>query len=141
MKKNPIYFKLIAKIGKLALHLASPSALKEKIEFTDTDTIMKLDKWILEKRWAEDRSMQEIADEMHISREKLSLLFRVRTGKCFLKWRKEQRIEEAKKLLLEDRTVPTLFIGEAVGIADKSNFRRQFKEITGCTPAEWRLKH
>lgn len=71
----------------------------------------------------------------------LSLFFRIQTGKNFLKWRKERRIEEAKKLLLEDRDIPTLIIGEAVGICDKSNFRRQFKEITGFTPAEWRLKH
>ena len=106
-----IYWKIIAKIGQLVARHALPASLKDKKSVLDTDTILKLDKWIREKRWAEDLTMQEIA------------------------------IEEAKKLLLEDRDIPTLIIGEAVGICDKSNFRRQFKEITGCTPAEWRLKH
>ena len=129
-----IYWKIIAKIGQLVARHALPASLKDKKSVLDTDTILKLDKWIREKRWAEDLTMQDIADE-------LSLFFRIQTGKNFLKWRKERRIEEAKKLLLEDRDIPTLIIGEAVGICDKSNFRRQFKEITGCTPAEWRLKH
>ena len=136
-----IYWKIIAKIGQLVARHALPASLKDKKSVLDTDTILKLDKWIREKRWAEDLTMQEIADELQISREELSLFFRIQTRKNFLKWRKERRIEEAKKLLLEDRDIPTLIIGEAVGICDKSNFRRQFKEITGCTPAEWRLKH
>lgn len=136
-----ISFKIIAKIGQLIARHAVPVSLKDKKSILNTDTILKLDRWIREKRWAEDLTMQEIADELQIGREELSLFFRIQTGKNFLKWRKERRIEEAKKLLLEDRDIPTLIIGEAVGICDKSNFRRQFKEITGFTPAEWRLKH
>ncbi|MBO7603385.1 MAG: helix-turn-helix transcriptional regulator [Bacteroidales bacterium] len=136
-----LYLKLITKIGQLVARHAIPSILSNKKSVLKADTILKLDKWIREKRWAEDLTMQEIADDLQISREDLSLFFRIQTGKNFLKWRKERRIEEAKKLLLEDRDIPTLIIGEAVGICDKSNFRRQFKEITGCTPAEWRLKH
>ena len=136
-----IYWKIIAKIGQLVARHAVPASFKDKKSVLDTDTILKLDKWIREKRWAEDLTMQEIADELQIGREELSLFFRIQTGKNFLKWRKERRIEEAKKLLLEDRDIPTLIIGEAIGICDKSNFRRQFKEITGYTPAEWRLKH
>ena len=135
------YLKLIAKIGQLIVRQAVPANLKNKTSVLKEDTTLKLDKWIIEKRWAEDLTMQEIADELQISREELSLFFRIQTGKSFLKWRKERRIEEAKKLLIEDRSIPTLIIGEAVGICDKSNFRRQFKEITGYTPAEWRLKH
>lgn len=136
-----LYLKLITKIGQLVARHAIPANLSNKKSVLKADTILKLDKWIREKRWAEDLTMQEIADDLQISREDLSLFFRIQTGKNFLKWRKERRIEEAKKLLLEDRDIPTLIIGEAVGICDKSNFRRQFKEITGCTPAEWRLKH
>ena len=62
-------------------------------------------------------------------------------GKNFLQWRKEIRIDEAKRLLVKDKTIPTAIIGEEVGISDKSNFKRQFREITGCTPAQWRSKH
>ena len=50
-------------------------------------------------------------------------------------------MDEAMRLLLENRETPANLIGEQVGISDKSNFRKQFKEITGCTPVQWRLKH
>lgn len=97
--------------------------------------------WIEEKRWLEDASMQEVADRIGISRNSLSNYFILNTGKPFLRWRKEMRIEEAKKLLLKEKDLPTGIIGEAVGINDKSNFKRQFREVTGYTPAQWRLKH
>lgn len=133
--------KLMTKIESRLLRVAMPVNKEGKISTLDSDSLMRIEKWILDKRWAEDKSIDEIAKDLGIKKQQLSLHFRLTTGKAFLQWRKEMRIEEAKKMLLDDRTIPTSFIGEAVGIEDKSNFRRQFKEITGCTPSEWRLKH
>ncbi len=85
--------------------------------------------------------MDQVAEALDICHEQLSAYFILRFGQHFLRWRKEVRIEEAAKLLLSDRDIPTAIIGEAVGISDKSNFRKQFKQVKGCTPSEWRLKH
>lgn len=98
-------------------------------------------KWIASMGWAEDASIQEIADSLGLYKEDFSLFFRRIYGKNFLQWRKELRINEAKRLLVKDKTIPTAIIGEEVGICDKSNFKRQFREITGYTPAQWRSKH
>ena len=104
-------------------------------------TSVKIQRWIEEKRWMEDASLQDVARELGISRDRLSNYFRVNTGKTFLQWRKEKRINEAKVLLIRNKDLPTGIIGEAVGICDKSNFKREFRELTGCTPAQWRLEH
>ncbi|MBR4827174.1 MAG: helix-turn-helix transcriptional regulator [Bacteroidales bacterium] len=100
-----------------------------------------IEKWIHEKHWAEDLTAQEIADELGFRKEEFCSYFRRVHGKTFLQWRKEMRINEAKRLLLKDKTIPTAIIGEAVGINDRSNFKRWFRELAGCTPAQWRLKH
>lgn len=100
-----------------------------------------IERWIEEKRWTEDASLAEVALSLGIDKEDFSLFFRRKYRKGFLLWRKETRIQEAKHLLLKNKTVPTALIGEEVGIYDKSNFKRQFREITGVTPAQWRLKH
>ena len=100
-----------------------------------------IEQWIADKRWAEDASLAEVACSLGIEKEDFSLYFRRKYNKSFLLWRKEVRIQEAKRLLVKYRKTPTALIGEEVGIYDKSNFKRQFREITGLTPAQWRLKH
>lgn len=101
----------------------------------------KIEQWIEGKCWLRDASLQQAADEAGVPQERFSRYFRRELGKSFLQWRKEARINEAKVLLLKEKETPTAIIGEAVGINDKSNFRRQFRELTGMTPAQWRLSH
>lgn len=102
--------------------------------------IAAIGRWIKDRRWTEDATLDEVAESLGIDKEYLSRIFRARFGKSFLQWRKHMRIDEAKRLLIKDSTIPTALVGEAVGINDKSNFKRQFRDLTGCTPAQWRLK-
>lgn len=141
MKKNTLFLKLIAKIERMMLRYSMPNQAKGNKPTLDTDVLLRIDRWAIDNKWAEDKTMAEVADELKVKRQELSLFFRVKYGQSFRQWRKTRRIEEAKKMLLEKKDIPASVIGEAVGIEDKSNFRRQFKEITGCTPTEWRLKH
>jgi len=104
-------------------------------------TTAKIEKWIAGCGWTEDTTLGGVAESLGIDKEDLSLYFRRKYRKSFLHWRKEMRIDEAKRLLLIEETIPTALIGEAVGIYDKSNFKRQFRDITGLTPAQWRSEH
>ena len=52
--------------------------------------------------------------------------------------RKVLRIEDAKKLLSET-DIPISNISKMVGFNDKSDFRKQFREMLGYTPSEWRV--
>lgn len=142
MKKITIIGQLAAKFGRVILNNAAIRSMMCRKEAEDADTVLIMEHWTARKGWTEDLSLEEVAEKLGLSKEDLSRYFRLHAGKNFLQWRRAIRIEEAKRQLLENKNIPTAFIGESVGIPDKSNFRRQFKRETGYTPAEWRrLKH
>ena len=98
-----------------------------------------LQKWVDEKNYRKyDKSREEIADELKTSKEFLHHYFLNRLGVDFKTWRTQLRIEDAKKMLLEDRKISTNLVGERCGFSDRSNFHRQFVKIVGCSPREWR---
>ena len=98
-----------------------------------------LDKWVEEKRYREyDKSREQIACELNTSKEILHHYFITRKGVDFKTWRTVLRIEEAKRLLLEDKDASTNIIAEVAGFSDRSNFHRQFVKIVGCSPKQWR---
>ena len=98
-----------------------------------------LQKWVEEKNYRKyDKSREEIASELKTSKEFLHHYFLNRLGVDFKTWRTQLRIEEAKKMLLEDRKISTNLVGEMCGFSDRSNFHRQFVKIVGCSPREWR---
>lgn len=131
----------MSKIAKVLLSNAAIFSLMSDKDALEFQTLIKMDLWTREKRWVDNQTMDEIAAELGLRKEQLSLYFRKHVGTSFIKWRRELRIKEAQRLLLEDKNTPTAVIGEAVGISDKSYFRRQFKEVTGVSPAIWRLKN
>ena len=59
-------------------------------------------------------------------------------GVDFKTWRTQLRIEEAKRILLEDKDISINAAGEMAGFSDRSNFHRQFVKIVGCSPKQWR---
>ncbi len=98
-----------------------------------------IDAWVQEKRYCEyDRSREEIARELNTSKDVLHNYFITKIGVDFKTWRTQLRIEEAKRLLLENKDASTNIISEAAGFSDRSNFHRQFVKIVGCSPKQWR---
>ena len=98
-----------------------------------------LDKWVKQKKYSEyDKSREEVAKELGTTRELLHLYFTTRKGMDFKSWRTELRVEEAKRLLLENKELSTNVIGEISGFSDRSNFHRQFVRLVGCSPKQWR---
>ena len=98
-----------------------------------------ISRWVDEKRYREyDKTRDEIARELHTSKDILHLYFATKVGMDFRTWRTTLRIEEAKRLLLENKDASVNIIAEASGFSDKSNFHRQFVKIVGCSPKEWR---
>ncbi|MBO4263353.1 MAG: AraC family transcriptional regulator [Bacteroidales bacterium] len=106
----------------------------------DARTRAAIREWTARKAYCEAATMEEVASTMGISKEQLSWYFRHRVRKTFLQWRKELRIREAQDIMRKRPALPASRIAAEVGIMDKGNFRRQFREITGMNPAEWRLR-
>ena len=98
-----------------------------------------IETWVEKKMYCEyDKTRDQIAAELHTSKETLHMYFMTKVGVDFRTWRTNLRIEEAKKLLLENKDASINIIAETAGFSDKSNFHRQFVKIVGCSPKQWR---
>lgn len=98
-----------------------------------------LDRWLDEEGYADpDMSVADVALYVGVSTEQLEFFFRTEMHVQFRSFRKQLRIERAQLLLIESPELPVSVIGKMVGINDRSVFRRQFHEITGLYPTEWR---
>ena len=116
--------------------LSEAGEAREK-EFQELEKNLR--KWLEEKQFTKmDRSREEVAAELNTTKELLQLYFVLRKGVDFRTWRTEVRVEEAKRLLLEDKKASILVIAQQSGFSDRSNFHRQFTKIVGVSPKEWR---
>lgn len=141
-KNNTLIASLSRRLGRI--HRNNIAGIKDSLSNRRTITKVRarLDEWVSNGMHLECYdSMDEILDELGLTNEELSFYCARVLKKKFLTWRKELRINEAKKLLLEHPDAPASHIGFAVGLFDKSNFRQQFKALVGCTPTEWREMH
>ncbi|MDM3872448.1 helix-turn-helix domain-containing protein [Porticoccus sp. W117] len=86
----------------------------------------------------ENLSLSFLADTMGLSNHQLSELINTRHGMSFSKYIRSQRVEAAKKLLLEDPKASILSISMELGFRSQSNFYSAFKEITGQSPGSFR---
>lgn len=106
-------------------------------EFAKLDR--NIEQWVAEKRYCEyDNTRDQIASELKTTKDILHLYFMTKMGVDFRTWRTGLRIEEAKRLLLENRDASINIVAEVSGFSDKSNFHRQFVKIVGCSPKQWR---
>ncbi len=121
-------------------------ALKEDTEY-DRKQMKKafkaiqknLAQWVADKKYREyDKSREEIAAELDTTKELLQLYFMTNIGQDFRSWRTELRINDAKRMLLEDKGTSIQLVGELCGFSDRSNFHTQFTRLTGCSPKKWR---
>jgi AraC-like DNA-binding protein len=98
-----------------------------------------LHKWVEERRYREYCiSREEIAAQLNTSRSFLNRYFTQILKEDFNTWRTRLRVEDAKKVLIDNRELPINIVGEMVGFSDRSNFHRQFTRIVGCSPKQWR---
>lgn len=96
-----------------------------------------IEKWVEEKKFVKnDQTVEEIAHELGTTHAVLKWYFTNRMHTNFRTWRIALRMDEAKRLLGEEG-VPAAAVHKMVGVADKSNFHKQFRQATGVTPKEY----
>ncbi len=112
---------------------------KKKREREFAKLAKSLDIWVANKRYREyDKTREEIADELSTSKEVLQLYFLIVMKQDFRSWRNELRINDTKKMLIEDEEISINAIREQCGFSDRSNFYNQFTKVVGCSPKKWR---
>jgi len=85
-------------------------------------------------------SLEQLAEKSELHPNYLSKLFKKEVGKSVSQYIREQRIEEAKKLLhLSTYTISE--IGTLLNFHDQSYFTTTFKKIVGMTPKQYRNNH
>lgn len=100
----------------------------------------QLKKQILEDKYylRDGVNIEEMAHFLKIGRTTLSTFINNDERMNFNTWINTLRVEEAKRLMLENPNYNLAQIAEMIGYSESSNFSRQFKLITAETPSVWR---
>lgn len=127
---------------KRIISKSSPSTTKiyeRRNGIPEKELQSRLKEWIsIEDNIRNDFSIEHLAEQLNTNRHSLERYLHSTTNQDFRYWKTSVRIEKSKTLLLEKENMTVTEIAMLVGFNDKSNFHKKFKEITGCTPAQWR---
>ena len=138
-EKNKALVRLINELSEKAKRAAEPSvALRPGVR--DEDLFLQIDKTIREEKLYANSQLQrqDILDRFNIRRQTLNdLLNEYTLDRSFPGYVNSIRMEEAVKILQDDPSQTFAAIAEAVGL-NPANFRIQFKQYFGMTPAEYR---
>lgn len=119
---------LIIPPGKLH-HLTAPSSGSRFIYLLD----------YIDKHYAEELNLEEIADSSGFSKYHFSRLFKQYTGFTFCDYLCYRRIKAAE-LLLSRQDLSITEVALQSGFSSISTFNRIFKQQKKCTPSEYRSK-
>lgn len=81
--------------------------------------------------------LEDIARAVNLSQSRLRSLFKAETGVTPAQHLKSLRMQKAKALL-EETFLNVKQVMLQVGVKDASHFARDFRELYGLTPAEYR---
>ena len=95
---------------------------------------------MMSARFTEDLHLNQIADELFVTSNYLSRLFRQETGKSFSDYLSQLRIEKACELL-GSSTLKIYQIGESVGYPNPRYFSEWFQKQKGMSPGDYRSRH
>ena len=91
----------------------------------------------LHAHMAEKVTLEEVGRQMHFSPVYCDTVFKKEVGKSIVRYLLDQRLEEAKSLLLAN-THSVREIAHRVGFEDNNYFSRLFKHRVGYTPIQYR---
>ncbi len=83
-------------------------------------------------------SLEEVADQVYVSKWYFSKLFRKEKGIKFSDCMSALRIEEAQKIIRTHPNLRNYEVADMVGFTDVRYFSQLFRKITGKTPSEFR---
>lgn len=81
--------------------------------------------------------MAVVSNHISMNYSLFSHVFKQYTGKNFVNYLKELRIQEAKRLL-EETDMRIIEISLAVGYENEKHFMKLFKAVCGVSPTEYR---
>ena len=122
----------------VALYRHSPNAFP--FDGNNISSIVQKVKQKIENDLTTEQSLNEFADEFHLSRSYLAHAFKEITGYSIKNYQMLCRIAEARELLT-NTSMSVSDISEHIGFSDTSNFSKYFKKKEGYTPSKYRNIH
>ena len=89
----------------------------------------------------ESITIMRVADQMGLSTRLLSNYINNVKGRNFNAWINFLKVEETKRVLLEDRSRPLGEIAYEMGFSDSASLSKIFKSIEGIPPSVYRQRH
>ena len=86
----------------------------------------------------EDLSLRDLASELGISPHQLSQILNERMKKNFNTFVNEYRVEEARRMLIDEPRRSILSVGIAAGFNSNTTFCNVFSKVTGQSPSNFR---
>lgn len=116
-------------------------AFHEKIDthFEDYRNKQKMEQAIayIQENYSSDLNMAVVSNYVSMNYSLFSYAFKQYTGKNFVNYLKELRMEEAKRLLAETQ-LRVVEISQQVGYENEKHFMKIFKSVCGVSPTEYR---
>ena len=94
----------------------------------------------IDKHCLDSISLTEMSKVFYLDISYLSKIIKNATGKSFVKYITERRMEKSKGLL-QNTDIPISDISERVGYTEANYFSQLFKKLVGISPTEYREKY
>jgi AraC-like DNA-binding protein len=90
----------------------------------------------IQQNYNQTLTLSKLSEQLMITPNYLSRLFREKTACSFTDYVALQRVEAAKRMLRSGQ-LKVYEVAEKVGYSDQQYFSRQFKKLTGVTPTQY----
>lgn len=133
---------ILAKI-KYVMNMQESGQTLQKMETEDTDSqyyvksLIKDAKKYIRQEVYKPISLVDVAEYLHVNKSYLSTMFKNETGVNISVYINNEKVKEAKKMLLETE-MPVTEIAERLGYSTPKYFVEKFAKSTGITPAKYR---
>jgi len=132
-----LFFKLLKQLNSAKYLVLSSFHSEKKYKDIEGQRMGAVFQYTMD-HFKEKITLQAVAKEAAMTPNAFCNYFKKRTRKTYITFLNEIRIEEACKLLKEEKELSIAGIAEQSGFQNISNFNRKFKEIKGLKPMEFR---
>lgn len=112
--------------------------LERKKPPTEKEKVVREIITFIESRYMDDLSMEQLEAHIHLSKYYMMKLFKELTGMTIFHYLNHFRINQAKVLIYVNKELSITEVGYQVGFKQPSHFSRNFKEIVGLSPEQYR---
>jgi AraC-like DNA-binding protein len=126
----------IVAIAELSYSKSKLDGIDVGRKLSELERLMKVEK-LFEN---EELTLLTMAEAVGISSHQLSELINTEFGYGFPRYIREYRIDESRRLLLDDTSVSILAVSLMTGFKSQSNFYTAFKQSTGESPGGYRTR-